>query len=127
MSRKAGRPPAATSGGTSLWAAVINQALLDATAALPPSAFKDGQVRGAAAAERARAREWFSRGSADFIEVCNLAGFDPEAVREGANFAIARADRAERQDRGRAFNLSAFKGTGAGSDEQNTPELEIFQ
>lgn len=57
-----------------LWAAVILQALEDATAA----------KTSANAYDRRTARDWFNKAGPDFREVCSLAGMDHDAVRSAA-------------------------------------------
>lgn len=42
-----------------------------------------------------RSRAWFQPANADFIDVCNLAGFDPDDVAERAADAFSRSDKAE--------------------------------
>lgn len=42
-----------------------------------------------------RARAWFKPTNSDFVEVCNLAGLDPEAVADRAVDAFNRSDKAE--------------------------------
>lgn len=78
---------------TELWRAVIAQAISDATAtvrpkhgkaSISPDKAKAKQVISDAMRERDHAREWLLGDSRDFREVCNLAGLDPEAVRERA-------------------------------------------
>ncbi|TIX60321.1 MAG: hypothetical protein E5V25_25675, partial [Mesorhizobium sp.] len=59
-----------------LWVAVILQATQDG--------LKDK-----------RARAWFRPTNSDFVEVCNLAGLDPEAVADRAVDAFNRSDKAE--------------------------------
>ncbi|RCW27806.1 hypothetical protein DFR48_102292 [Ciceribacter lividus] len=68
-------------GERGLWVAVVLQAIEDATA--------NGKAHSLA---RQQARSWFRRGNPDFIEVCNLAGLDPEATYEKAIAAIERHD-----------------------------------
>lgn len=60
-----------------LWVAVITNAINDATG-WPPGAARQHE------AERMRreARQWLTEGSMDFIDVCCLAGIDPDALRE---------------------------------------------
>ncbi|MET3578212.1 hypothetical protein ABID19_001229 [Mesorhizobium robiniae] len=64
------------SDATKLWVNVILLAAQDA--------LKDKQER-----------KWFRLSNADFIEVCSLAGLDPEAVRDRATDAFHRYDEAE--------------------------------
>ncbi|MER9702669.1 hypothetical protein NKJ10_00205 [Mesorhizobium sp. M0204] len=59
-----------------LWVAVILQATQDG--------LKDK-----------RSRVWFQPANSDFVEVCSLAGLDPEAVAERATNAFRRYDKAE--------------------------------
>lgn len=67
-----------------LWAAVVQQALTDATV---PSTAKG------AANEQRKARDWFKRAGPDFRQVCTLAGLDPESVHDRALPLIEEADR----------------------------------
>ena len=73
----------ATDSRRDLWNAVIQQALADATS--------DRQTDNARL-ERSRARTWFETQSADFAEVCELAGFEPSQVRRVALDHIAAID-----------------------------------
>lgn len=73
----------ATDSRRGLWNAVIQQALSDAT-----SESQDPEAR----RERSRARAWFESMSADFAEVCELAGFEPSQVRRIALDHIAAID-----------------------------------
>ena len=72
---------------TALWCEVISQAIRDATVC-------GGIPAHARDATRAHARSWFRATNRDFIDVCNLAGLDPEAISERSLMAIARYDRA---------------------------------
>lgn len=65
-----------------LWCAVVRQAFNDALSA---------DVSKAAALHRQQARTWLTRYSADFAEVCALAGLEAEAVRDKAVAMIAAA------------------------------------
>jgi lambda repressor-like predicted transcriptional regulator len=65
-----------------LWAAVILQALEDATSA----------VSMATPLDRRSARNWFIRGGKDFREVCSLAEMDHEAIRKAALQKIEEVD-----------------------------------
>lgn len=58
-----------------LWQAVLFQALLDATNI---SEFGNSADRLA----RRKAKAWMDRGDKDFRMVCNLAGMDPDFVRD---------------------------------------------
>jgi len=66
----------------SLWAAVVAQAIDDATGG-GFVATKDGH-HSEAWFERVRARAWLTQGSQDFRDVCSLAGLDWAAVRDKA-------------------------------------------
>lgn len=54
-----------------LWCAVINQALLDATAQT-------------GSADRARAIDWLTKPNRDFVLTCNLAGYEHDFIRQKA-------------------------------------------
>lgn len=63
-------------GAQQLWRRVILQAVRDALVLkLPP---KDPSVKAA----RREARAWIERGGKDFQEVCTLAGYNPDRVRD---------------------------------------------
>ena len=69
-----------------LWTAVITQAIHDAR----------GKVASAEGLrERDRARSWFLTAGADFQQVCALAGFDPEWVRDQALTVWTQKEAAE--------------------------------
>lgn len=72
-----------------LWCAVIQQALVDATEPLTPSAAK----RLSARMNQLRSREWFTKPNRDFEEVCDLARLDPSRVRSHAIPLIEEAIR----------------------------------
>ena len=72
-------------GLRALWAAVLHQALLEATGG---SGVGDG--RASARAARGRSEAWFARGGRDFEMVCAFAGVDPDAVRSRWREAAAR-------------------------------------
>jgi hypothetical protein len=74
---------------THLWRAVIQQALIDATLPLMPSAAK----RLSARMNQKRAREWFLESNRDFEEVCGMAGLEPSRVRSHAIPLIEEATR----------------------------------
>jgi hypothetical protein len=75
------RCPAFPSPETALWAAVIQQALHDATS--PTVRTRAGGAAGVpATAERNAARAWLISCSQDFKEVAYLAGLDPLALLE---------------------------------------------
>ena len=59
-----------------LWAAVVYQAALDATREFPPSLPESERH------ECRKARIWFEQGGSDFRQVCDLAGYDPDWLRE---------------------------------------------
>lgn len=73
-----------------LWVNVIYRAIIDATSAGTGCSSSSTTTT---ARECSRARSWFDLTSPDFIEVCSLAGLDPEAVYEKAQRAIENADR----------------------------------
>jgi len=60
-----------------LWCAVLFRILQDACRSLPPKADNAAKV------ERDQARSWLLN-SQDMRIVCELAGFDPDAMREAA-------------------------------------------
>lgn len=64
-----------------LWRAVITQALMDAA---------NKSRKSEARRTRADALEWLLNNSADFVTVCDNAGFDPSYVRMRAKQAISR-------------------------------------
>ncbi|MBZ9694545.1 hypothetical protein [Mesorhizobium sp. CO1-1-9] len=51
-----------------------------------------------------RARAWFQPANPDFVDVCNLAGLDPDNVAESAVDAFRRSDQAEAN--GRKFEIA---------------------
>ena len=63
-----------------LWRAVVSQAVMDASWKQTGKHENVGDSR----INRDRARAWLLGNSADFREVCSLADFDPDAVRESA-------------------------------------------
>jgi len=75
-----------------LWRAVIVQAFVDAVMSISPQrqpgvAYDRAKLTAEMrrnAHDRVRAREWLLEGGADFIETCELALVDPDAVRESA-------------------------------------------
>ncbi|SHH03850.1 hypothetical protein SAMN02745157_0207 [Kaistia soli DSM 19436] len=67
-----------------LWINVIALAIDDATLTAAAQNNKD--------LVRYQARSWLTKPSADFNEVCHLAGLDPKAVREGAVRCIQAYD-----------------------------------
>lgn len=69
-----------------LFRAVLRQAIFDAVA--PSKVTNAGDV----AVCRAQAREWFCANTRDFRDVCALAGFDPDYIRENALKLVVRAD-----------------------------------
>ena len=87
-------PDVLSNGETALWRAVVLQAFQDATLGLhgasargkPPRLSAERRVHAGAA------RTWLLRNSADFRQVCNLAGLEPEAVRRAAQVAITRSE-----------------------------------
>ena len=82
----------------SLWANVILQAVHDAT----DGGTVDGRNSGRDVV-RSQARNWFNLRNRDFIDVCNLAGLDPDAVYERSLAVIRRYDDAVRA--GEKFKL----------------------
>jgi hypothetical protein len=76
-----------------LWVAVLARAVLDAARAEEPA------PNGAEQAARRRAYNWISDGGADFRQVCQMAGFDPRAIREKLRTGNLPALVKEYQDR----------------------------
>lgn len=74
-------------GERGLWVNVILQAMNDAMGG--GGANISGKCR---ELYQQQARAWFRRTNPDFIEVCSLAGLDPDATYEKAIAAIARYD-----------------------------------
>ena len=64
-------------GESALWCAVIEQSFLDATTRLP-ARYKRQRVN------RNEARAWLLYPSAEFTEVCSMAGVDMSVVRTRA-------------------------------------------
>lgn len=64
-----------------LWASVLGQAVLDA---LGRASYNPKEYRrdGGTYDPRLEAREWIEQGGPDFQAVCQLAGVDPDAVRD---------------------------------------------
>lgn len=77
-------------GEQSLWAKVIYQAVLDAT----HCADNHGGNEATRRVTRSKARTWFRPTNRDFIEVCHLAGMDPDSVCEKVATIISRYDAA---------------------------------
>ena len=96
-----------------LWCAVILQAITDARIQIGPV---DTKGRGL---EKERAVRWLTLPNRDFAHVCSLAGLDPKAVRERVAGMLAS------EDRGAPFNFSAFAGTGAPRQTQETTKIEF--
>jgi hypothetical protein len=71
---------------TTLWRAVIGQALEDATR--PLSKIRHHRL------DQLRAREWLTQPNRDFEQVCALADWDAERVRNYARPLIERATQA---------------------------------
>ncbi len=67
-------------GESSLWGAVITQALMDALSKARHSE---------ASFNKDEAIRWLTSNSTDFITVCQFAGYDPDYVRKKAKKAIA--------------------------------------
>jgi hypothetical protein len=66
-----------------LWRAVIFQARLDATMNIHLGPSRQSRtLANTEALARHRARHWLTGFSRDFREVCELAGFEPELVRD---------------------------------------------
>ncbi|MEY4863780.1 MAG: hypothetical protein RLZ51_1875 [Pseudomonadota bacterium] len=63
-------------GAQQLWRRVVLQAVRDALVLTLPA--KDPAVK----RDRREARAWIERGGKDFQEVCTLAGFEPDVVRD---------------------------------------------
>src|SRR5688500_5950940 len=82
-----------------LWVRVILQAITDATTITDAATDTESNLRRSnrniAYLNRERARLWFRATNRDFIEVCNLAGMNPDDVAERASAAIAQCDAAE--------------------------------
>lgn len=89
-----------------LWLSVIAQALEDAK----------GNKASVSLAERAQARAWLTGHSADFREVCALAGLEPECVRHQAHKIITEAG-----DEQRSANTSLIKRSPPRSDKASKP------
>lgn len=70
-----------------LWISVIALAVDDATADLVITSEPTPRAK-----RRDQARRWLTTMSADFAEVCHLAGLDPSAVSEGARRTIEQND-----------------------------------
>lgn len=113
------------SGERILWASVLHQAIDDATSRHP-------SVR--ADMDRKVARAWLTQPSGDFDIVCNLAGLDPDFVREGVSRLIQQSDllplkaHAKRRSQSTAGVVPDFQeseGTGVGSNAQDRTELEF--
>ena len=73
----------------SLWAAVLLRMIKDATAIPKPPGQSCGS--GTTFLEQDSARGWLTRPNRGFKEVCELAEFDPGAVREAAERMMERA------------------------------------
>lgn len=92
-----------------LWCAVLFRILQDACRDLPPKADN------AAVVERDQARSWLLN-SQDMRIVCELAGFDPEAIREAAtklekrDWPAIKLESLEARDAQRAAARSGEKG-----------------
>ncbi|MEZ2406928.1 hypothetical protein AB6806_08935 [Bosea sp. RCC_152_1] len=74
-----------------LWRAVISQALADAC---PKFRTTNAPSINPWLHERDRSRAWLIGMSSDFISVCHLAGFEPQAVQALAHQKIAAFDAA---------------------------------
>ena len=68
-----------TKGETSLWAAVITQALMDALSKCTKTEAKH---------YKSEAMRWLTENSKDFIDVCLLAGLNSDYVRQKAKKSI---------------------------------------
>lgn len=86
------------SGEVTLWRAVINLAMRDATMNYWPKPRSGHPVRAFGSNEKAinlhRARQWLLSNSRDFQRVCECALLDPEAVHLTARRAISVVDSA---------------------------------
>ena len=83
-----------------LWAAVILQALDDATGAIvSEGAANNGNIR-------RRARNWFTKGGKDFKEVCALAGMEHDRVRQAALHKIEEVGDGEIKKRAETIILN---------------------
>ena len=71
-------------GDQRLWAAVIHQAIVDATASTGGGGASEYEIK--------QARNWFERAGPDFRRACALADLEPEYVRNKALAAIAAHD-----------------------------------
>lgn len=71
-----------------LWCAVLHQAVADATS---PLVRNRGEHL-----EQCRARTWFRTGNRDFQQVCLLAGYDPDRIR---NQVLPMIEAAEPNDK----------------------------
>ena len=69
-----------------LWQEVVLRAFLDATNDFNPRGNSEG------ARAKRHATFWISHGGTDYYRVCNLAGFDPDFMREA--FLAGRVDAA---------------------------------
>lgn len=73
--------------GRELWVNVVLRALKDALVSdVVNNSKKENSLI------RQQARTWFSLSNRDFIEVCNLAGFNPKATYDKAKAAIEKHD-----------------------------------
>jgi hypothetical protein len=120
-----------STGERSLWAAVLQQAIEDATLVEVEHWSRDRimNARGA--------RSWLADCRPDFRHVCYLAGLDPDAVNEALAERLSAAppipplppkwrpagERAP--EPGVGSNLPVSKGTGAGSTTQDIAYLEF--
>ncbi|MCZ7907749.1 hypothetical protein O9X94_00385 [Agrobacterium leguminum] len=113
-----------------LWRAVLMNAIDEAVRGPSMSVDKTAKIR---IYHIEQARIYLTRPNRDFETVCALAGLDPDAVRERVTKQIAEAPspeelavtkrRSNYRTPGVVSNLSAFEGTGAGSNSQETPNL----
>ncbi|MYZ46462.1 hypothetical protein [Propylenella binzhouense] len=83
-----------------LWAAVLLQAITDATA---------NPVASTEVLATARARDWFKGNATDFREVCEAAGLDPVRIHREALDRIAEAEARDGVMTGRGLGRSEHR------------------
>ena len=104
-----------------LWKAVLLTAVEDALQGV-----RSVEVSTARAVADARAKLWFTQPTENMANVCNLAGFDPVAVRDAMRKRIAELQPDVMPDRGGVpADLPALTGTGAETAAQDMPEIEF--
>lgn len=101
-----------------LWKAVLLTAVEDALQGV-----RSVEVSTARAVADARAKLWFTQPTENMADVCNLAGFDPVAVRDAMRKRIAELQPDVMPDRGVPADLPALTGTGAGTAAQDRLEI----